>query len=32
MTLLKGDPAGIVYARMLSRVTMRNIRQNLAFA
>ncbi len=32
VTLVKGDLAGIVRARRLSRVTMRNIRQNLAFA
>jgi P-type Cu+ transporter len=32
VTLLKGDLAGIVRARALSRATMRNIRQNLAFA
>jgi Cu+-exporting ATPase len=32
MTLLKGDLAGIVRARKLSRATMRNIRENLAFA
>jgi Cu+-exporting ATPase len=32
LTLVKGDLAGIVRARMLSRMTMRNIRQNLAFA
>jgi cation transport ATPase len=29
---VKGDLAGIVRARVLSRATMRNIRQNLAFA
>jgi P-type Cu+ transporter len=32
VTLVKGDPRGIVRARKLSRTTMRNIRQNLAFA
>jgi Cu+-exporting ATPase len=32
ITLVKGDLAGIVRARNLSRMTMRNIRQNLAFA
>ena len=32
MTLVKGDLAGIVRARTLSRMTMRNIRQNLVFA
>ena len=32
VTLVKGDLAGIVRARALSRSTMRNIRQNLAFA
>jgi Cu+-exporting ATPase len=32
ITLVKGDLAGIVRARALSRMTMRNIRQNLAFA
>ncbi|MFN0044524.1 MAG: heavy metal translocating P-type ATPase [Alphaproteobacteria bacterium] len=32
ITLLKGDLNGIVYARKLSRATMRNIRQNLFFA
>ena len=32
ITLVKGDLAGIVRARNLSRKTMRNIRQNLAFA
>jgi Cu+-exporting ATPase len=32
VTLLKGDLAGIVKARQLSRATMRNIRQNLFFA
>jgi Cu+-exporting ATPase len=32
MTLVKGDLAGIVRARALSRATMRNIRQNLVFA
>ena len=32
MTLLKGDLKGIVRARRLSRATMANIRQNLAFA
>ncbi|MCP4876659.1 MAG: heavy metal translocating P-type ATPase [Gammaproteobacteria bacterium] len=32
VTLLKGDLRGIVRARRLSRVTMRNIRQNLFFA
>ncbi len=31
-TLVKGDLAGIVRARTLSRATMRNIHQNLAFA
>jgi len=29
VTLLKGDPMGIVRARRLSRATMRNILQNL---
>ena len=32
VTLVKGDLSGIVRARKLSRVTMRNIRQNLFFA
>jgi Cu+-exporting ATPase len=32
VTLVKGDLAGIVRARALSRATMRNIRQNLALA
>jgi Cu+-exporting ATPase len=32
VTLVKGDLAGIVRARMLSRATMRNIRQNLVLA
>ena len=32
ITLLKGDLRGIVRARILSRATMRNIRQNLFFA
>ena len=32
ITLVKGDLAGIVRARKLSRTTMRNIRQNLFFA
>jgi Cu+-exporting ATPase len=32
ITLLKGDLAGIARARALSRMTMRNIRQNLVFA
>jgi Cu+-exporting ATPase len=32
ITLVKGDLRGIVRARRLSRVTIRNIRQNLAFA
>ncbi len=32
VTLVKGDLAGIVRARELSRATMRNIRQNLGFA
>jgi len=32
ITLVKGDLAGIVRARRLSQVTMRNIRQNLFFA
>ena len=32
ITLVKGDLAGIARARNLSRMTMRNIRQNLAFA
>ncbi|WNJ93530.1 copper-translocating P-type ATPase [Bosea sp. 685] len=32
MTLVKGDLAGIVRARSLSRQTMRNIRENLVFA
>jgi Cu+-exporting ATPase len=32
ITLVKGDLAGIVRARTLSRMTMRNIRENLVFA
>jgi Cu+-exporting ATPase len=32
ITLVKGDLAGIARARALSRMTMRNIRQNLMFA
>jgi Cu+-exporting ATPase len=32
VTLVKGDLWGIVRARMLSRATMRNIKQNLFFA
>jgi Cu+-exporting ATPase len=32
ITLVKGDLAGIVRARALSRATMRNIRQNLVLA
>jgi len=32
VTLIKGDLRGIVRARRLSRATMKNIRQNLAFA
>ncbi len=32
VTLIKGDLRGIVRARVLSRLTMRNIRQNLFFA
>lgn len=32
VTLVKGDLAGIVRARHLSRATMRNIRQNLFFS
>jgi Cu+-exporting ATPase len=32
VTLVRGDLRGIVRARRLSRATMRNIRQNLAFA
>jgi Cu+-exporting ATPase len=32
ITLVKGDLAGIARARTLSRMTMRNIRQNLMFA
>src|SRR5262249_51489393 len=32
ITLLKGDLRGVVRARALSRSTMTNIRQNLAFA
>jgi Cu+-exporting ATPase len=32
VTLVKGDLMGIARARTLSRVTMRNIRQNLVFA
>ncbi|MDH3377897.1 MAG: HAD-IC family P-type ATPase, partial [Gammaproteobacteria bacterium] len=32
VTLVKGDLLGIIRARRLSRVTMRNIRQNLLFA
>jgi len=31
-TLVRGDLRGIVRARLLSRATMRNIRQNLFFA
>ena len=32
VTLIKGDLQGIVRARLLSRATMRNIRQNLFLA
>ena len=32
VTLIKGDLGGIVRARMISRATMRNIKQNLLFA
>jgi Cu+-exporting ATPase len=32
ITLLKGDLRGVARARVLSRATMRNIRQNLFFA
>jgi Cu+-exporting ATPase len=32
VTLVKGDLRGIVRARRLSRLTMRNIKQNLFFA
>jgi len=32
VTLVKGDLAGVARARALSRATMRNIRQNLAWA
>ena len=32
ITLLRGDLQGLLTARLLSRATMRNIRQNLAFA
>jgi Cu+-exporting ATPase len=32
VTLLRGDLTGIVRARLLSRATMRNIRENLFFA
>jgi Cu+-exporting ATPase len=32
VTLIKGDLRGIARARRLSRATIRNIRQNLAFA
>jgi Cu+-exporting ATPase len=32
VTLVKGDLAGVARARALSRMTMRNIRQNLVFA
>jgi len=32
ITLVRGDLRGIVRARVLSRATMRNIRQNLFFA
>jgi len=32
ITLVKGDLRGIAHAALLSRATMRNIRQNLAFA
>ena len=32
ITLLRGDLRGIARARVLSRATMRNIRQNLFFA
>jgi Cu+-exporting ATPase len=32
VTLIKGDLRGIVRARLLSRATMRNVKENLAFA
>jgi len=32
ITLVKGDLAGLVRARALSEATLRNVRQNLAFA
>jgi Cu+-exporting ATPase len=32
VTLVKGDPRGIVRARRLSRLTLANIKQNLFFA
>jgi len=32
MTLVKGDLRGILRARLLSRATMKNIKQNLFFA
>jgi Cu+-exporting ATPase len=32
LTLVRGDLRGILQARQLSRATMRNIKQNLAFA
>ena len=32
ITLVRGDVAGIVRARRLSQMTMRNIRENLVFA
>jgi Cu+-exporting ATPase len=32
ITLVKGDLRGLVRARILSRATLRNIRQNLLFA
>src|SRR4029077_8424261 len=32
ITLVKGDLRGIVRARLLSRATLRNIKQNLGFA
>jgi Cu+-exporting ATPase len=32
VTLISGDLRGVVRARLLSRATVRNIRQNLAFA
>ena len=32
VTLVKGDLAGIVWGRSLSRATIRNFRENLVFA